>query len=343
MNKIKIILYFNFTKNKFILNNKKENRLGFKENLSSIRKDNILSLSYKKAKSNSKINKKIKLVKENLIFSKVDEFSWIPEIQHIEHENIQINQNNEKSNKLIKSQEINLKIIEKDEFNSISEIIKKDNENNQNNELLKNEIKRNSKIIQKEKENDKDKQLKILSKSHENIGLFNRNINITNLYDDLYEYIEKSQIYEIKWENFQFDMVDYGNDYEKSNPNDCPEKEGKKDSFGNITFEYEPDDINKYSCSSFDKILNNCSPKNNEWELIPPEIAVNQLKQEVGNCYMVSALESLSHIPFLLLSIFGENFSSNQKKFKLTFKKNDGKSEYYITLNRFPIYGKKKI
>ena len=64
-------------------------------------------------------------------------------------------------------------------------------------------------------------------------------------------------------------------------------------------------------------ILNNCSPNKNEWELIPKEIALNQLKQEVGNCYMVSALEAISHIPYLLTYIFGitekNTFTSYQK------------------------------
>ena len=67
------------------------------------------------------------------------------------------------------------------------------------------------------------------------------------------------------------------------------------------------------------------------------EIASNQLKQEVGNCYMVSALESISHIPMLLSYIFEQKFSSNQGNFKVTFKQEDGKSKFYYILNSFPV------
>ena len=88
-------------------------------------------------------------------------------------------------------------------------------------------------------------------------------------------------------------------------------------------------------------ILNNCSPNKNEWELIPKEIALNQLKQEVGNCYMVSALEAISHIPYLLTYIFGitekNTFTSYQKQYKLNFNQNNGTSEYYIVKNNFPV------
>ena len=89
------------------------------------------------------------------------------------------------------------------------------------------------------------------------------------------------------------------------------------DSFGNKTIEYEPDDINNYDCLALHYILNNWKPNLNEWELIPREIALNQLKQEVGNCYMVSALEAISHILYLLTYIFGftneNNFTSYQE------------------------------
>ena len=107
--------------------------------------------------------------------------------------------------------------------------------------------------------------------------------------------------------------------------------------FNNETIEKEPNDIKNFTCFSFNKIKNNCSPRNYKWILMPVKIAPNQLKQETGNCYMVSALEAMSNVPFLLTYIYEENFSSNQEKYKLTFKRNDGQLEYYIVSNEFPI------
>ena len=52
---------------------------------------------------------------------------------------------------------------------------------------------------------------------------------------------------------------------------------------------------------------------------------------------MVSALESISHIPMLLSYIFEKQFSSNQGNYKVTFKKEDGKSKFYYILNSFPV------
>ena len=109
-----------------------------------------------------------------------------------------------------------------------------------------------------------------------------------------------------------------------------------EDPSGNKNIEEEPFDINNYDCLPFSKILNNCKYKNYEWELFPKEIAANQLKQKVGNCYMVSALESLSHIPKLLNFIFDSNFNSKQNKFKINFRQNDGTFEHYIIKNNFP-------
>ena len=106
------------------------------------------------------------------------------------------------------------------------------------------------------------------------------------------------------------------------------------DSFSEI--EKEPDDISNYSCLSFSKILNNCNPKDYKWELFPNEIAANQLKQEGGTCYMVSALEAMSHVPFLLNYIFNTfdtTFSQFSKKYKVKFW-----NKSYIVLNQFPIY-----
>ena len=75
-------------------------------------------------------------------------------------------------------------------------------------------------------------------------------------------------------------------------------------------YEYE------YKTQKLCNIKNECNPRSYEWELFPKEMAANQLKQEGGTCYLVSAIESLSHIPNLLEYIFpygenGERFSSS--------------------------------
>ena len=98
-----------------------------------------------------------------------------------------------------------------------------------------------------------------------------------------------------------------------------------------------------FSCLPFYKILNNCCPRQYEWELLPKEIASNQLKQAEETCYMVSALESISHIPFLLTYIFEQKFSAKQEKFKVTFKQKNGKSEFYFILNNFPVNKNKEL
>ena len=98
--------------------------------------------------------------------------------------------------------------------------------------------------------------------------------------------------------------------------------------------EKEPDDIFNYSCLWLYEILNNCYPQNYEWELFPKEIAANQLQQEGGTCYMVSALEAMSHIPFLLNYIFNTfdtTFSEYSKKYKVNFS-----NKSYTVLNQFP-------
>ena len=68
-------------------------------------------------------------------------------------------------------------------------------------------------------------------------------------------------------------------------------------------------------------ILNDCSPKKKHWVLFPNEIAANQLQQAGGTCYMVSALEAISHIPFLLNSIFDNTFTQYSEKYKVNLKK----------------------
>ena len=51
---------------------------------------------------------------------------------------------------------------------------------------------------------------------------------------------------------------------------------------------------------------------------------------------MVSALESLSHIPKLLNYIFDSNFDSKQSTFKTNFRQSNGTFEHYIVKNNFP-------
>ena len=102
------------------------------------------------------------------------------------------------------------------------------------------------------------------------------------------------------------------------------------------TIEEEPKDINAYNCLPFSQILNNCKKRDYTWELFPQEIAPNQLEQSGATCYMVSALESISHVPKLLNYIFDTNFSSTKKTFQINFKQSDGSSEHYIVKNNFP-------
>ena len=102
------------------------------------------------------------------------------------------------------------------------------------------------------------------------------------------------------------------------------------------TIEEEPNDINTYDCKPFYQILNNCKERSYLWELFPQEIAANQLEQSGGTCYMVSALESLSHVPKLLNYIFDTNFASDKIKFQINFRQNDGVIEHYIVKNNFP-------
>ena len=108
-----------------------------------------------------------------------------------------------------------------------------------------------------------------------------------------------------------------------------------------VKYEREPSDIKDFTCLPFYQILNNCPNRGYEWELIPSEISSDQLRQEVANCYMVSALESISHKPFLLNYIFQEDlnkFSSSQSKFTLTLRNENNKNpEHHIVLNKFPV------
>ena len=111
----------------------------------------------------------------------------------------------------------------------------------------------------------------------------------------------------------------------------------------NESIEIEPDDIQEFSCLPLYRIKNNCNPREYKWILMPEKIAPNQLKQAKRTCYMVSALEEMSHIPFLFKYIFEDNFYFLQYKFKLTFKKENGNTEYYTVLNNFPVKEKELI
>ena len=103
----------------------------------------------------------------------------------------------------------------------------------------------------------------------------------------------------------------------------------------------EPEDINIYTTIPLPKIKNNCNPRNYKWVLFPKEIAANQLEQAGGTCYLVSAIESLSHIPNLLDYIFpnAKNFSPFNDSFKVQFYGINikGKPTTFYINNKFPI------
>ena len=103
----------------------------------------------------------------------------------------------------------------------------------------------------------------------------------------------------------------------------------------------EPEDINIYTAIPLSEIKNNCNPRNYKWVLFPKEIAANQLKQAGGTCYLVSAIESLSHIPNLLDYIFpnAKNFSPFNDSFKVQFYGINikGKPTTFYINNEFPI------
>ena len=100
---------------------------------------------------------------------------------------------------------------------------------------------------------------------------------------------------------------------------------------GNKTIRDEPNDINEFKTSPFFKIKNNCKIRSYEWELFPQEIAANQLKQGTGNCYMVSALEAMSHIPKLLNYIFDLDNYIVKNNFPVN---NDGDFEFIQPLEK---------
>ena len=110
----------------------------------------------------------------------------------------------------------------------------------------------------------------------------------------------------------------------------------------------DPDDIDNYKVQSLSSIKNECNPRSYEWELFPKEIAANQLKQAGGTCYLVSALESLSHIPNILEYLFpnGNNFSSDDYSFIVQFygmNNIKGESTSLVIKNEFPVDKKNEL
>ena len=110
----------------------------------------------------------------------------------------------------------------------------------------------------------------------------------------------------------------------------------------------DPDDIDNYKVQSLSSIKNECNPRSYAWELFPKEIAANQLKQAGGTCYLVSALESLSHLPNILEYLFpyGNNFSSYDYSFIVQFygmNNNKGQPTTFAIKNEFPVYNKNDL
>ena len=111
---------------------------------------------------------------------------------------------------------------------------------------------------------------------------------------------------------------------------------------------WDPDDIDDYQVEDLSNIRNECNPRSYEWELFPKEIAANQLKQAGGTCYLVSALESLSHIPNILEYLFpnGNNFSSFDYSFIVQFygiNNNEGQPVALAIKNEFPVDMKNEL
>ena len=172
-----------------------------------------------------------------------------------------------------------------------------------------------------------DKKVKIEQIDKENNNIEEKKINnIENNYQNISD-------------NYKTSNLDYGYENKKiiHNEYNVAFKNVIFYSSGDIIIEDEPMDMNNYNNYPLSKILNNCQIRNYEWELFPPEIAANQLKQETGNCYMVSALESISNIPGLLDYIFDKNFSPTNKSFKVNFRHQNQNVESYIVKNDFPV------
>ena len=255
---------------------------------------------------------------------------------------------NEKFNKKNK----NYKKIEKEENKQEEDSL---------NKIFDNKIINNDKYLRyKNIENKEDNKQKYLNRTltsfYKNNGdiigdIMHDKNNITNEKDNNLNLNDKAQKNEENlFKKFQLDFPKKNKNKNEvsfssfSNNNDKIQNKSISDNKSlldsNETFEKEPGDIKEYLCLPLSKIKNNCNPRGYKWILIPLEIVPNQLKQEIGNCYMVSALEAISQKPYLLPYIFKGDFSSDQYKFKLTFKQKDGKSIDHIVLNSFPVVEK---
>ena len=240
---------------------------------------------------------------------------------------------------------------------------KKEKEESKQEEDSLNKIYEDNKIINNDKynrykniENNEDNKQKYLNRTltsfYENKGdiMYDKN-NIANEKDNELDLNDNAQKHEENLiKKFQFNLSKKNKNKNEVNLNFNNDKIQNKSISDNIflldsneIFEKEPDDINNYPCLPFPKIKNNCNPRGYEWILMPVKIAPNQLKQETGNCYMVSALEAMSKKPFLLPCIFKGHFSPKQDKFKLTFIQENGNTKYYTVLNNFPVKEKELI
>ena len=246
--------------------------------------------------------------------------------------NNQMNNNNNIPNKMNNIIMGNNNIINNQMNNIFSQNQPKNNLNNfSNNIMMNNKI--NNKIISFQNNN-------INKRDYHNFNLNNNYSynNINNLYPNkqklnintIYDFIQN----EFDFENCEEEEEDTVKKKTKIKP---VFKNVKNDNNGNKTIKEEPMDIAKYNCKPFSNILNNCKERTYDWELFPQEIAANQLEQSGGTCYMVSSLESLSHIPKLLNYLFEPNFSSNKATFQVNFRQGDGTIEHYIINNMFPI------
>ena len=283
-------------------------------------------------------------------FEKAKEYNLLkPELNQIILDPSNINRKNE--NKLLELLNKTSNIMS--EFERVVNDYKSNNENFNYDMLngLKNDIKDlreykyilNTMIEECKENNNNYNSNTILNTNQYNNNNYNSNTNLnTTGYNNIIKNKKKGiSNYKNITTNYSFYSLDFGDPKDDISCENYSFKE-KLNSFGDKIIEREPDDMTKY-CLLFYRILNNCYIQNYEWELIPNEIASNQLEQskEIGNCYMVSALESISHIPYLLTYIFGNEFSAKQQKFKVTFKQSNGKSEIYFVLNNFPVDKKK--
>ena len=276
------------------------------------------NISYNGNILNNQINNNI-----NDIFSQNQQQNWL---------NNNIMMNNQINNKIFGFQNNYMDIPNCNSFTFNNNYSFNNDDNDKNNDII---------IINKNKNSYKNNNLEKKIENQNN----NNPKNIINYYarDNLFSNKERTKrktIYDFIQNNFDFENCDEDDEEEnevKSKPRIKPVfKNVQKDKDGNKTIEEEPMDITKYNCKPFSRILNNCKQRTYNWELFPQEIAANQLEQSGGTCYMVSALESLSHIPKLLNYLFDSNFTSNKATFQTNFRQDDGTIEHYIIKNMFP-------